>query len=549
MTKRFPHFESLRRKLAGGGNARSGAPVAQAEAPSPKRPWDSVRQSHPDLAGRLDSVAEAADFTDVDRARIVHALGQLSGSPHDLQRLTAALEQKGSAALVHPSLQRNLPGERFARHNLLAGQVRLGQVVPDHRSDFELSGDFGIDLDVLRTSLLVIGPPGSGKTRGIATPIVEHLSLAALTGKASMVVIDPKSTDFAYDGWFDVTIDPLNPTCGFSLFGGSQTADIAADRLASALLPPRVSDDKAYFIDASKNALYACLAPFESAYQRWPTVPELLGLLRADDASMDRVKERLEGADGPEMKSLLVSRKAQIQRTDDPAAGLVERFALLDRPALRRLLDHPGPTFQMRDLNRPVRVRVALPEAEYPDASRILARLVVSQFVQITSSSETDRSIFKGLVIDEAGRFVDDYVARGVQKLRSNNAGLVLLSQSMSDFPAEVRPTIFGSTGCKAVFGGIDPQDAEIFSRWFGDQYVSQTTINRSATSGSQFNQFGRPGGTSQSETTGFSVQRIERARWTVSDIITGVPAGQALISLARSNGVRVGPVLVNLRG
>jgi hypothetical protein len=202
----------------------------------------------------------------------------------------------------------------------------------------------------------------------------------------------------------------------------------------------------------------------------------------------------------------------------------------------------------MRDLNRPVRVRVALPEAEYPDASRILARLVVSQFVQITSSSETDRSIFKALVIDEAGRFVDDYVARGVQKLRSNNAGLVLLSQTMSDFPIEVRSTIFGSTGCKAVFGGIDPQDADIFSRWFGDQYVNETTINRSATTGTQYNQFGMPGGSSQSQTSGFSVRRIERARWTVSDIITGVPAGHALVSLARSNGARVGPVLVNLR-
>jgi type IV secretory pathway TraG/TraD family ATPase VirD4 len=426
--------------------------------------------------------------------------------------------------------------------------VRLGEVVPDHRSDFEITGDFGIDLDVLRTSMLVIGPPGSGKTRGIATPIVEHLSLAALAGKASMVVVDPKSTDFAYDGWFDVTIDPLNPTCGFSLFGGSRTADVAADRLASALLPPQVSDDKAYFIDASKNALYACLAPFEAAYERWPTVPELLGLLRAEQSSIDRVKERLKGPGSKEMKALLDTRKNQTQRTADPAASLVERFALLDRPALRRLLDHPGPTFQMRDLSRPVRVRVALPEAEYPDASRILARLVVSQFVQITSSSETDRSIFKALVIDEAGRFVDDYVARGVQKLRSNNAGLVLLSQTMSDFPIEVRATIFGSTGCKAVFGGIDPQDADVFSRWFGDQYVTETTINRSAQTGTQYNQFGMPDGRSQSQTSGFSVRRIERARWTVSDIITGVSAGHALVSLARSNGARVGPVLVNLR-
>jgi hypothetical protein len=550
MNKRFPQLDAVKKKLAALAEAIS-HPPDEISHPVPvvsTQPWESIRSSQPALASQLDQLAAAADFGDVDRARIAFALRQTAADPASLERLARAIEADRSAALVHPSRQRDLPGTRFARHNLLAGQVRLGEVVPDHRSDFEITGDFGIDLDVLRTSMLVIGPPGSGKTRGIATPIVEHLSLAALAGKASMVVVDPKSTDFAYDGWFDVTIDPLNPTCGFSLFGGSRTADVAADRLASALLPPQVSDDKAYFIDASKNALYACLAPFEAAYERWPTVPELLGLLRAEQSSIDRVKERLKGPGSKEMKALLDTRKNQTQRTADPAASLVERFALLDRPALRRLLDHPGPTFQMRDLSRPVRVRVALPEAEYPDASRILARLVVSQFVQITSSSETDRSIFKALVIDEAGRFVDDYVARGVQKLRSNNAGLVLLSQTMSDFPIEVRATIFGSTGCKAVFGGIDPQDADVFSRWFGDQYVTETTINRSAQTGTQYNQFGMPDGRSQSQTSGFSVRRIERARWTVSDIITGVSAGHALVSLARSNGARVGPVLVNLR-
>ncbi|WP_165553054.1 type IV secretory system conjugative DNA transfer family protein [Kribbella speibonae] len=553
MNKRRDQFKSLKDRLAAIAATVGGqAPPPSTPSTEPRRvvqPWEKIRGSHADLARQLDELARSADFGDVDRARIAHVIDRSMTNQEELERLTHAIERDNSAALVHPSQQRNLPGRRFARHNLLAGQVRLGEVVADHRTDFEITGDFGIDLDVLRTSLLVIGPPGSGKTRGMATPIVEHLSLAALTGKASMVVIDPKSTDFAYDGWFDVTIDPLNPSCGFSLFGGSRTADVAADRLASALLPPRVSDDKAYFIDASKNALYACLAPFEAAYERWPTVPELLGLLRADQASMDRVKERLKGPGAKELKALLDSRKAQTQRSADPAASLVERFALLDRPSLRNLFDHPGPMFQMRDLNRPVRVRVALPEAEYPDASRILARLVVSQFVQITSSSETDRSIFKGLVIDEAGRFVDDYVARGVQKLRSNNAGLVLLSQTMSDFPPEVRATVFGSTGCKAVFGGIDPTDADVFSRWFGEQYVTQTTISRSATSGVQYNEFGSMGGRSESRTSGYSARRVERARWTVSDIITGVPAGHALVSLARSNGVRVGPVLVNLRG
>lgn len=553
MNGRRERFESFKRKLAaitggeaGGDGAADLSPGASQAA---AQPWDPIRASHSELAEHLDELANGADFGDVDRARIAHRIAHARHNIAELDRLAEAVVREHGAALVHPSQQRNLPQPRFALHNLLAGQVRLGEVVPDHRSDYEIAGDFGLDLDVLRTSLLVIGPPGSGKTRGIAIPVVEHLSLAALTGKASMVVVDPKSTDFAYDGWFDITIDPLNPTCGFSLFGGSRTADVAADRLASALLPPRVTDDKAYFIDASKNALYACLEPFYTAYERWPTVPELLGLLRADQSAIDGVKSRLKGPGAKDLKALLDTRRAQIHRTADPAASLVERFALLDRPSLRRLLDHPGPTFQMRDLNRPVRVRVSLPEAEYPDASRILARLVVSQFVQITSSSEADRSIFKGLVIDEAGRFVDDYVARGVQKLRSNNAGLVLLTQTMTDFPPDVRATVFGSTGCKAVFGGIDPADADTFSRWFGDQYVTETTINRSATSGVRYDQYGSADGRTESQTSGYSARRIERARWTVSDIITGVPPGHALMSLARSNGARVGPVLVNLRG
>ncbi|MGZ0147069.1 hypothetical protein ACXJJ3_08350 [Kribbella sp. WER1] len=120
---------------------------------------------------------------------------------------------------------------------------------------------------------------------------------------------------------------------------------------------------------------------------------------------------------------------------------------------------------------------------------------------------------------------------------------------SMSDFPIDVRATVFGSTGCRAVFGGIDPADADIFSRWFGDQYITETTISRSSTSGVRYDEYGSVGGRTESRTSGYSARRIERARWTVSDIVTGVPPGHSLVSLARSNGARVGPVLVNLRG
>ena len=181
----------------------------------------------------------------------------------------------------------------------------------------------------------------------------------------------------------------------------------------------------------------------------------------------------------------------------------------------------------------------------------MLARLVVSQFVQTTSAPDTNRRIFKGLVIDEAGRYVDDYVARGVQKVRSNNAGMVLLTQTLADFPPDVRPTIFGSTGCKAVFGGVDPETADHFSRWFGDEWITQNTVSRGQTSSITYDDrtiLTRRSGHSEGQTQSVSSRRIERARWTPSDIITGVPPGHALMALATSDGNRVGPMLVNLR-
>ncbi len=511
----------------------------------PEAPWEWVRRQHPRTAAVLDAL-RADPQRDVDLARLAHALLAAVGDDAAVAEIARQIEVHGADFGLPASGQRSLPGARFARHNLLAGQVRLGRVVPDSRNDDAVTGDFGLDQDVLRTSLLVVGPPGSGKTRGVATPIVEHLSLSALAARSSVVVVDPKGVDFAYDGWFDITIDPLDPTCGFDMFGGSPAADIAADRLASALLPPNVSDDKAYFVDASRNALYACLAPFREAFGRFPTVPELHALLRADQAAMDKVKSALKGSQGRSLRALLDTRRAQARARVDPAAGLVERFGLLDRPAWRRLFDLPRPRFAMRDINRPLRVRVALPEAEYPDGSMILARLVVSQFVQVVSSADSNRSIYKGLVIDEAGRYVDDYVARGVQRVRSHNAGLVLLTQSLSDFRADVRETVFGSTGCKAVFAGVNPDDARTFSAWFGDHYRFDVTRGRSQHAG--WYDDGIRTGETHGETRSVSIRQVERPRWSASDIITGIPAGHALISLARSSGRRAGPFLVNLR-
>lgn len=522
----------------------------------------------PEAQAALTELAADPDLADHDAVRIEIAGGNAITDVALRERFVTEIVDLGAAAVVHPSGLRTLPGRRLASQELDKRAVRF-------------AGPLAVTHDMLRTSMLVVGPPGSGKTHSVARPVVENLALCALTGSSSVVVIDPKGDDFEFAGWFDVTIDPLDPTHGLSLFGGASNADIAADRLASALIPPNMSDDKAYFSDASKNALYDCLAPFQAAFGRWPTVRELLGLLRADQSAMDQAKAALKGTENAkEWRDRLDARVRQSQGGHDPAASLVERFSRLDRPALRAILDHDSP-FEMKDINTPVRVRIALPEAEYPEASAIIARLVVSQFVQTASSAQSNPNIFKGLVIDEAGRYIDEYVARGVQRLRSKNAGIVMLTQSLSDFPVEIQNTIFSSTGCKAVFGGVDPDTAEQFSRWFGDQWQAEVTTTEGRSTGysqshGQSHGSSRGGGSglssgglydarttssqwqnsrqeqvsqtnSYANSQSVSTRWVERAVMSTSDIIR-LPVGSSAMALSSTDGTRIGPIRVDHR-
>lgn len=517
----------------------------------PGRDW--LPQHDPEAACALERLWDSGELGDVDRARLTRAVQQAGQYPHLRDELCHEIITLGPAAAVHSSGQRDLPPNppRVAEHDLHHGQVLLGRVcahpsTPPQRHDV----DFGMDLDCLRANLLVIGPPDSGKTRSLALPLVEHLCLESLANAASVVVIDPQGDDFDIPGWFDVTIDSLNPDVGFSLFGAATNAEEAADQLASALLPIGVSADHEYLMDASRNALYNALASFQAGMGRWPTVRELLGMLRNAQEIVDRVRaglNRCGKAIKEEYAPLLAHRAEQLHRREDPAASLIERLSQLDRPRLRSLFDHPTGVFAMTEINRPLRIRIALREAQMPEASRFLARLVVSQFTHVVCNDHANRDLFKGLVVNEAGRFVDDCTARALQRTRSDNAGLILLSQSLEDFPPQVWPTVFASTGGKAVFGGVGPADAEHFSRFWGEQQVLEHSYTHSTT-----RLHVGPTGTSQGPTYGATrssvTRKIWRERWPAGDLSMAIPPGHTVIQLRHSTGQVTLPELVRLR-
>jgi hypothetical protein len=197
-------------------------------------------------------------------------------------------------------------------------------------------------------------------------------------------------------------------------------------------------------------------------------------------------------------------------------------------------------------------VRIDLPERGHAEASRILARLVLAQFTAAVTT-RADRSLFACLVLDDASHTITPEAVRGLQRLRSANAGAVLTLRTLDDAPETLRSALLGAVGCRMALSGVTTWDGKRFAEAWGTTWVETRDVTRTPDqSGGLLRRLGRGVRrifTGEAATTeSVTVRKVERERWSASDLAHAVPAGHAVLSLTATTGELAPPILADLR-
>ncbi|MEU8776386.1 ATP/GTP-binding protein [Streptomyces sp. NPDC048606] len=532
------------------GRIRSNAPASD-HTDDPSR-WAELRAAGMgEVAERLGGEAGAGRMNDVDFARIRRAWESVRADPSRLGAFADAVRAKGAGACAHPSGDRDLP-VRAARHDLLTRQVLLGTVEDGERNPYARRGTpLALDPGVLGTSLLAVGPSGTGKSARLVRPVVESLALQALAGQAAVVAVGSAGAPLGPDAAYDVVVRVGDPESvhDLDLYGGAADPDEAAALLADAF----VGDVPGLDVRRAATALAQLLGPFRAAHGRFPAVPELRELLDELPSAHAALRQALEGTGQQGMLRELDARARQHGAPGDPGPALADRVALLDRPAFAGFFDPTGQgrSFSMRALEHPVRVRVDLPERGHADASRMLARLLLAQF-NAGAAARADRSLFAFLALDDASHTLTPATVRGIQRLRSAHAGVLLTLRTLDDVPDALRTPLLGAVGCRMAFSGITTWDGKRFAEAWGTEWVETRDVTHRTVFADQpltraIHAFRKLVTGKAVTTDAVTVRQVERERWSASDLAHAVPPGCAVLSLTTVTGERAAPLLLRL--
>ncbi|MFF3315157.1 ATP/GTP-binding protein [Streptomyces sp. NPDC003035] len=529
-------------------------PSPSAAPQTPRSQWPGLRAAGEQRAADLlADELHTGRMNDVDCARVRRAWRDAERDARRRASFVDTVLRQGAAAEAHPSGGRDLPHRTYA-HDLLVGQVRIGRYVAGERNPLAYHGaGLALDPELLGTSFLAVGPSGAGKTRCLTGPVIESLTLQALTGSCSVVAVGAAGAPLGPDEAYDVVVrlgDPASPY-DLDLYAGATDPDEAAAFLAEGL----VGDVEGVETRRATTVLAQLIGPYRAAHGRFPTVPALRELLEGRPETLRELLDQLPPDGAEAMRRELDSRIRQVGTATDVGPALADRLASLDRPAFADFFG-AGPDVRPLSLRavaqHPVRVRVTLPEGGHEEASRLLTRLLLAQFETVTRT-DTGRAHFACLVLDDAAGALTAGTVRGLQHLRPRNAGVVLSLRTLAEVPEALHGPLLAVIGCRMAFAGITTWDARAFAEAWGTERVEVTEVARHTVFADQpmtraFHALRKLVTGKAVTTDAVTVREVERERWSASDLAHAVPAGHAVLSLTHVRGEHTPPLLVDLR-
>ncbi|WP_435973779.1 ATP/GTP-binding protein [Streptomyces sp. Qhu_M48] len=547
----WPALYRARRARAAG----AGTPAPEAAPGVPLSQWPELREAGQHRAADV-LVGELATgrMNDVDCARVRRAWQETDRDAGRRAALVTTLVEQGAALGAHPSGDRDLP-HRAATHDLLVDQVRIGRYVPGERTPHAYHGaGVALDRGLLATSLLAVGPSGAGKTRALVAPVVEALTLQALTGACAVVAVGGASAPLGTDEAYDVVVRLGDPASRYDLdlYAGVTDPDEAAGLLAEGL----VGDLEGVETRRAATVLAQLIGPYRSAHGHFPTVPVLRELLEARAETLTDLLGLLPADGAQAMRRELESRIRQIGTATDLGPVLADRLAALDRPVFA---DFFGGRSEVRPFSlaavaqHPMRVRISLPEGGQEEAARLLNRLVLAQFQSVTRDP-SKRGHVAFLVLDDAASALTPGTVRALQRLRPQRAAVVLALRTLAEVPEPLHGPLLAAVGCRMALAGLPTWDGRAFAEAWGTERVETTEVAHHTVFADQpmtraFHALRKLVTGKAVTTEAVTVREVERQRWSASDLAHSVPPGHAVLSLTHVRGEHTPPLLVDLRG
>lgn len=408
---------------------------------------------------------------------------------------------------------------------------------------------------ILNYNTVVIAPTGSGKT----TNFVEPVTANCLRSETAAWVFDPKGDGLnrqLFHAHFSLMADEREYTIRYCVLNPDLPFGVAADKCAEQIIKSvnqesGNSNASKYFITNAVQALSAILRAHHLLFGHWPnnfkqvdnylaadndlqTEIQRLWLIVADKSRDELSKERAKEAAEDLQANVAALKKGSgadflgsLRQAIKPFAGVEYRDYFTFNPEY-------GYTAKEL-LEKRIVVRFAL-NADQGDTGRQAGRLFITQYKDAVLSPQMSKEYLKLIVIDEAHNLICDALRSGIPQSRSNNAGFVLIFQSMKQVDDDAAETvIFGSCRIKIFMPGLTDVDRKRASEYLGKAYLPilnrSTSTSHNTNSGSSFGGQRVGGGTSRSINTSQSV-RYDRALLWDSDEIGGMPGYCGIYSL-----------------